>query len=107
MLYSREELIRECTKQRLFMLDRPEVLLRDLQASARFDYATYRINEIIPKFVLTGEKDRRIALEATQMAAKFFSVPLEIIPDCGHMPMIEEPAQTSEAIRQFLDQNGL
>jgi pimeloyl-ACP methyl ester carboxylesterase len=107
MLYAKEELVQECTKQRLFMLNRPEVLLKDLQAGARFDYSKYKLNENLPKFVLTGEKDRRITLEATQMAAKFLSVTLEIIPGCGHMPMIEEPKKTCAAIRRFLDRKGL
>lgn len=107
MLYSKEELIQECTKQRLFLLDRPEVLLKDLQANSRFDYSKYKLNENLPKFVLTGEKDRRITLKAAQMAAKFLNVTLEIIPDGGHMPMIEKPKQTSEAIRRFLDGNVL
>lgn len=107
MLYSDEKLIQECFKQRLFMLDRPEVLLKDLQASARFDYSKYRVNENIPKFILTGEKDHRIDLQTTQTAAKFLNAPLEIIPDCGHMPMIEKPALTAETIGQFLDLNGL
>lgn len=107
MLYSQEEMIRECIKQRLFMLDRPEVLLKDLQASARFDYSQYKVNEKIPGFVLTGEKDRRIDLKATRRAAQFLNAGLEIIPDCGHMPMIEKPEQTAAAIRQFLDQKGL
>ena len=107
MLYSKEELIQECKKQRLFMLDRPEVLLKDLQASARFDYSKYRVGETIPKFVLTGEKDRRIALEATQTAAEFLNVLPEIIPDCGHMPMIEKPTETSQAVGRFLKGSSL
>lgn len=107
MLYAKEELVHECMKQRLFMLDRPEVLLKDLQANSRFDYSKYKLNENLPKFVLTGEKDRRITPKAAQMAAKFLNVTLEIIPDCGHMPMIEKPKQTSEAIRRFLDGNVL
>ena len=107
MLYSKEELILECIKQRLFMLDRPEVLLKDLQASARYDYSKHKVNENLPVFVLTGEEDRRIARQTTQTAAKFLNAPLEIIPDCGHMPMIEKPAPTAVAIGQFLDQNGL
>lgn len=102
MLYSKEELIQECIKQRLFMLDRPEVLLKDLQASARFDYSKYKVNENIPVFVLTGEKDRGIALQTTRTAAEFLNAPLEIIPDCGHMPMIEKPVDTSKTIQQFL-----
>ncbi len=107
MLYSKEELIRECIKQRLFMLDWPEVLLKDLQAAARFDYSKYKPNENLPQFVLTGEKDRRIILEATQTAVDFLNAPLKIIPDCGHMPMIEKPEPAAEAIGQFLDQNRL
>ena len=107
MLYSKEELIQECLKQRLFMLDQPEVLLKDLQASARFEYSKYNVNEAIPKLVLTGEKDRRIPLWATQTAAGFLKAPLEIIPDCGHMPMIEKPADTSKTIRKFLESHSI
>ncbi|MCI0406140.1 MAG: alpha/beta hydrolase [candidate division Zixibacteria bacterium] len=103
MLYSKEELIQECIKQRLFMLDRPEVLLKDLQAAARFEYAKYKVNENIPAFALTGENDRRVTLQATQTAAKFLNASLEIIPDCGHMPMIEKPTDTSKAILKFLN----
>ncbi len=106
-LYSKKELVRECLKQRLFMLERPEVLLKDLQASARFDYSKYKPDENTLKFVLTGAEDARITLEATEMAAKFLNAPLVIIPECGHMPMIEKPEQTSEAVRQFLNRNGL
>ena len=102
MLYSREALIQKCIQQRLFMLDRPEVLLKDLRASACFDYSKHKLNESIPKFVLTGKNDRRVALQTTQTAAKFLKAPLKIIPDCGHMPMIEKPIDTSKAIQQFL-----
>lgn len=102
MLYSKEELIQECIKQRLFMLARPEVLLKDLQASARFDYSKYEVKENIPVFFLTGENDRRIALQTTRTATEFLNAPLEIIPDCGHMPMIEKPIDTSKAIQKFL-----
>jgi pimeloyl-ACP methyl ester carboxylesterase len=107
MLYSKEELIQECKKQRLFMLDRPEVLLKNLQASARFEYSKYKVSEAIPKFVLTGEKDNRIPLQAAQTAAGFLKAPLEIIPDCGHMPMIEKPADISKALRQFLKAHSI
>ncbi len=107
MLYSKEEHIQECIKKRLFMLDRPEVLLKDLQASARFGYSKFKVNQNIPVFVLTGEKDRRISLQAAQRAAKFLNAPLKIISDCGHMPMIEKPADTSKAIRQFLEARSI
>lgn len=107
MLYSKEKQIQECIKQRLFMLDRPEVLLKDLQASARYAYSKYKINENLPVFTLTGEKDRRVALQATQTAAEFLKAPLEIIPDCGHMPMIEKPIDTSKAIQQFLKSQSI
>lgn len=107
ILYSKEEHIQECIKQRLFMLDRPEVLLKDLRASARFDYSKYKVNQNIPVFVLTGEKDRRIALQTTRTAAAFLKAPLEIIRDCGHMPMIERPTDTSKAIQQFLEAHSI
>jgi len=107
MLYSGEELIQECIEKRLFMLDRPEVLLKDLQASARFDYTRYPVSKNIPAFVITGEKDIRATLQSILIAADFLGAKLKIIPSCGHMPMIEKPGPTGEAIRQFLDQSRL
>lgn len=105
MLYADERLVRECVKQRLFMLDRPEVLLKDLQASARFDYLKYPVSASIPRFVLAGEKDLLVAAEATQTGARFLGAPLVIIPNCGHMPMIEKTSQTASALRRFLESN--
>ncbi len=102
-LYADEELVKKCLTQRLFMLDRPDVLLNDLQASAKFDYLRYPLAKSIPAFVITGEKDIRVSIAASLTAADFLGAKLEIIPSCGHMPMVEKPVQTAQVIRKFLE----
>jgi len=102
-LHADEEMVKKCLTQRLFMLDRPDVLLKDLQASARFDYQRYPVAKNIPAFVMTGEKDICISLAASLTAADFLGGKLEIIPSSGHMPMVEKPVQTAQAIQKFLE----
>jgi len=102
-LYADGDLVKKCMTQHLFMLDRPDVLLKDLQASARFDYARYPVAKNIPSFVITGEKDIRISMAVSLTAADFLGAKLEIIPACGHMPMVEKPVQTAQAIQKFLE----
>ncbi len=101
-LYADEELIKKCLTQRLFMLERPDVLLKDLQASARFDYSHHPVSKNIPAFVITGEKDIRATLQSTVITADFLGAKLKIIPSCGHMPVVEKPVQTAQAIQKFL-----
>ncbi len=105
-LYADEERIKKCLTQRLFMLDRPEVLLKDLQAAAKFDYTRYPVANEIPAFVIAGEKDTRVSLESSRTAARSLNAKLEIIPSSGHMPMVEKPAETAQKISAFLS-NGL
>ncbi len=101
-LYADEEMVRKCMTQRLFMLDRPDVLMRDLQAAARFDYTRYPVAKEIPALVIVGEKDTRVSLDSSKKAAQFLNTRLEIIHSCGHMPMVEKPVLTAEKISLFL-----
>jgi pimeloyl-ACP methyl ester carboxylesterase len=101
-LYADEELVKKCLTQRLFMLDRPAVLLKDLQAAARFDYSRHPVTAEIPALVIAAEKDSRVSHESSQTAARFLNAKLEIIASSGHMPMVEKPAPTAETISSFL-----
>jgi pimeloyl-ACP methyl ester carboxylesterase len=101
-LYSDEKMAKKCLTQRLFMLDRPKVLLRDLQAAAKFDHSRYPVAPNIPALVIAAEKDTRVSLESSRAAARFLNAQLEIIPSSGHMPMVEKPAATAEKISLFL-----
>jgi pimeloyl-ACP methyl ester carboxylesterase len=58
----------------------------------------------VPAVVIAGEDDQIVALEvAKQMIAEMPSgTKLVTIPGAGHMPMIEHPAATTIALREFL-----
>lgn len=58
--------------------------------------------------ILAGEQDQIIPLEkARAMAASMKSATLTIVPDAGHMPMLEQPEATTAAIRGFLKRLGM
>lgn len=61
----------------------------------------------VPAVVVAGEDDQLITLDvAKQMIAEMPSgTKLVTIPGVGHMPMIEQPAATTAALREFLDAN--
>ena len=57
----------------------------------------------IPVLVMTGDKDQIIPPEkARATAAAIPGATLAIIENAGHMPMLEQPRATTEAIRGFL-----
>ena len=58
----------------------------------------------VPFLMLAGAVDQVIPPEKTKgVAAAVPNSRLVIIPDAGHMPMIEQPLATTTAIREFLD----
>jgi len=53
--------------------------------------------------VLTGREDHwSTPSQYTAMAAKIPGSQLVIVPDCGHMSMLERPAEVSAALRTWL-----
>lgn len=57
----------------------------------------------IPTIFVTGEDDRMIPQgRAGDMAAMVSQSGLIVIPDCGHLPPIEQPQATAEAIRRLI-----
>lgn len=60
-----------------------------------------RIN--VPTLVLTGEADRVVNPERSrESAAAIPAARLVSIPNCGHAPMLEKPAETEAALRDWL-----
>jgi pimeloyl-ACP methyl ester carboxylesterase len=56
-----------------------------------------------PALVLTGSEDGwSTPAQHAAMAAKIPGSQLMIVPDCGHMPMMERPAEVSAALRAWL-----
>ena len=56
-----------------------------------------------PTLVLTGDEDNTIPnLLSKEMAEGIHGAKLRIIPNCGHLPQIEQPQATAEALVDWL-----
>jgi pimeloyl-ACP methyl ester carboxylesterase len=57
----------------------------------------------IPGLIIVGEQDVLAPVELAQVMQKALAgSKLKIIPDCGHLTLVEKPAETTSAIRGFL-----
>lgn len=60
----------------------------------------------VPSLLIWGEQDRLIDVSAVSVwRAQLPDVAVVVMPEYGHMPMVEAPAETAEIYRTFL--NGL
>jgi pimeloyl-ACP methyl ester carboxylesterase len=84
---------------------RPSVLRGDMLACDLFD-VTERVNNIQqPALVLCGEEDHMTSVRQSQfLASALGNARLVIIPEAGHMVMLEKPEEVAGAIRTFLDE---
>ena len=82
---------------------RPEVLYDDFLACNRFD-ATTEVKKIgLPTLILCGKEDRLTPVRHSEfLHRKIKSSKLEIVPDAGHMVMIESFKTFNEKIREFI-----
>ncbi len=87
--------------------ERAKVLLLDLQLCDKFDllekYKNQEIKIDVPTLIIVGEKDEL----TPPKYAKFFHdhIPyseLIVVPDAGHMVMIERPDVVNDAIKKFI-----
>ncbi len=61
-----------------------------------------------PVMVLWGERDRLVPPRGVRrVLARQPSWRFETLPDCGHMPHIEHPVETADAIARFLGERAL
>lgn len=81
----------------------PGVLLGDFTACDNFDVMK-RLEEIrIPALVISGSADQLTPSKyARYLAEHIPSARLALIEDAGHMVMLERPAETAQAVREFL-----
>jgi pimeloyl-ACP methyl ester carboxylesterase len=82
---------------------RPSVLYGDLLACHEFD-AIDRLSEIrTPTLVLCGSEDQLTPLRNSQfLTGAIPEASLRIIPEAGHMVMLEKPKEVAEALLEFL-----
>ncbi len=82
----------------------PEVVHGDFSACDGFDERN-RIGDIaLPSLILCGDSDRLTPSKYSQfLAEKLPSAEFKIIPDSGHMVMVEQPRRVGEEIHRFMD----
>ena len=57
----------------------------------------------MPTLILCGEEDGMVPPEnSRQLADAIPNARLQLIPDCGHLPMLEQPAAVTSAVFAFL-----
>jgi pimeloyl-ACP methyl ester carboxylesterase len=82
---------------------RPDVLYGDFLACDRFDI----MNEVgkidLPTLVLCGEEDQLTPVKYSEfLHSRIKHSKMEILPDAGHLVMIESPQAFNEKIREFI-----
>lgn len=85
----------------------PGVLLGDFVACARFDMTAALPAIHIPALVVCGADDRMVAPAlSAELAAGLPDSQLVMLPDTGHMLMVERPAQVVTVFADFLERWG-
>ncbi|MGX2040227.1 alpha/beta fold hydrolase [Methylocaldum sp. MU1018] len=57
----------------------------------------------VPTLILWGERDRIVPVrQARDAAARLGQGRLEVLPDCGHLPQVEQPDRVADIIGNFL-----
>ena len=81
----------------------PSVLLTDFKACNEFDIRE-RVGYIKqPTLIICGEDDQMTPVRFSEyLAEKIRGSKLEVIPDAGHMVMLEQPQRVNRAIEEFL-----
>jgi pimeloyl-ACP methyl ester carboxylesterase len=83
----------------------PDVVLADLRAADGFDVRARLDGLQTPALIMCGADDRLTPPKVSQYLHEHLAgSSLEIVPDAGHMVMLEQPRAVNEAIRRFLEQ---
>jgi pimeloyl-ACP methyl ester carboxylesterase len=83
----------------------PGALRNDLKACNAYQHGEAAAREIRqPALVLAGPDDKLTRLaEGKALADMIQSGQFHVLHDCGHMPMVESPAETAKEISSFVD----
>jgi pimeloyl-ACP methyl ester carboxylesterase len=87
----------------LMLQCRPEVLYGDFLACDRFDL----MNEVekidLPAFILCGDDDQLTPVKYSQfLHSRIKGSKMEVLPNAGHMVMMESPQAFNEKIKEFV-----
>jgi pimeloyl-ACP methyl ester carboxylesterase len=85
------------------LLCRPEILHGDFLACDRFDIMKEVEKIDLPALILCGDEDQLTPVKYSQfLHGRIKGSKLEIIPDAGHMVMMESAPAFNEKIREFI-----
>jgi len=86
---------------------RPEVLLADFVACDAFDRREDVARITTPTVVICGDADVMTPLKSSQyLHEQIAGSQLVVIPDAGHMAVLEQPATVAQTIDAFLERLG-
>jgi len=95
--------VKELSTQRM-METRPAVLYGDLMACDAFDVKDQLDNLLIPALIVCGMEDRMTPLQYSEFLRDHIAgARLEVIPNAGHMVMLEQPNRVSDLMADFLN----
>lgn len=60
---------------------------------------------VCPVLLTAGEQDRRYASAAGRMADRLPNARVRLVPDAGHAPQLEAPAEFARLLAEFLDEH--
>ncbi|GAB4581287.1 MAG: alpha/beta hydrolase [Anaerolineales bacterium] len=82
---------------------RASVLRGDFLACARFSLHSILAQIIQPTIVIAGAQDQIVPLRYAQLLSKKITgATLRVLPDAGHLLMLEKPNDTADCLRAFL-----
>jgi pimeloyl-ACP methyl ester carboxylesterase len=84
---------------------RPEVLYGDFLACDRFDLMNEIEKIALPTLILCGEDDQLAPVKYSEfLRSRIKGSKMDILPDAGHMVMMEVPRAFNEKIRKFIEE---
>ena len=101
------EELKQLGRQQLLTGD-PAVMLNDYRACDAFDLREQLKFVLTPTLIVAGEADQMTPLKhATFMAEQIPQACLIVVPDSGHMVMLEAADVVTRAVRDFLRNEGI
>lgn len=101
------EEFKELGKQQL-LTNSPAVMLDDYRACDAFNVRDELKKIVAPTLIIAGDADRMTPLKhATFMAGQIPQARLRVVPEAGHMVMLEAADTVTQAVVDFLRENRL
>ena len=96
------ELLRLAEKQ--LLNNQPKVVYRNYLACSKFDKSDAIADIDLPALIICGDSDRMTPLEFShQISKEIVNSKLVVIPDAGHMVIMEKSSEVSFAINNYIN----